>query len=248
IAYEIAPYPLAPFEYDDIVPTTFGGDRAFHAGGTRADNHNILVHCRRLYIVFGLDLVAKRRVHRAGIGKVAEQPREAIERADAPFDLVQPTLGGLVNELGIGQQRPTYFPEIELSLRETLVCHDRIGQPNAERDRRVRKKLLRARGQVIPMTRRDVAADRGLRRLLPTDRDADHVDTASSRLLHQLETFVLGIAAPLIHQFGTVQADDQRIIGSGLLDGIDQLAHEAAAIFDRTAVFVGAFVGEFGIE
>ena len=41
-----------------------------------------------------------------------------------------------------------------------------------------------------------------------------HVD----RLLHQLEAFVLGVAAPAVHQLGAVEADDQRIVGRGFLD------------------------------
>src|SRR5271166_4506822 len=61
--------------------------------------------------------------------------------------------------------------------------------------------------RVVPMTGRDVPPDRGLRRLLPTDGYADHIDAIAPRLLHQLKAFILAIAPPLVHQLGPIQAD-----------------------------------------
>jgi hypothetical protein len=72
--------------------------------------------------------------------------------------------------------------------------------------------------------------------------------SAIDGLLHEFEGLVLGVAAPLVHQFGTVQPHRERIVGRGLLDRIDQFAHEATTVLHRTAVLVGTLVGEGRIE
>ena len=225
-----------------------GRDRAFHAGRSGTDHHDSLLHRSRGDVVLGLDLVAQRRVHGAGVGQVAEQPGEAVERADAGTRFVEPVLRRLVNEIRIGKQRPACLPEIELAVLDALVGHDRVGQAVAEGDRRVRKHLLGADGEPVPKARRDVAADGRFGRLLPAHDHAEHVDPAFHRLSHQFVTLVLGVAAPLVHQLGAVQPQREGMIGRRLLDRVDQLAHETAAVEHRPSILVGALVGEFRVE
>ena len=75
IADEIAAYPIAPLEQDDVVTTTSGRDRTLHARGAGADHHNLLLHCRRSDVILGFDLVPQHRVDRAGVRQVTEEPR-----------------------------------------------------------------------------------------------------------------------------------------------------------------------------
>jgi hypothetical protein len=188
--------------------------------------------------------MAEPRIHRADVGKVAKHPRETEQPADAGADLLETILRDLVQQLRVRQKRPANLPEPEGISRQGLFRLDRVAKARTEghwyfhRSRRV----FRQRQPLVVM---HVPPQRSARRFMPAHHDANAVGTGLLRHFHELDALGRAVAAMLIHQFVAVQADNQELVFADLLaDRSQEFHHEAAAVFERAAIFVGAPVGE----
>jgi hypothetical protein len=160
---------------------------------------------------------------------------------DAGIDFMRASLGGLHDDLGIGQERPRHRYQIAGALCEQ--CFGDVGRIDAVRhDHRHLDRGLQSRAQRGKGGARHRGHDGRHPRFVPADAGVEHRHAGGFQRLGDLYGFVPRIAA--FHQID--QRDpvhDDKAFAAHRAHPLDDLAREPHPVFDAAAVGVGAPIG-----
>ena len=213
--------------------------RGGQPGRAGADHGDALLLLRGGIDQFGL--VACARIHQAGGGLQLEGVIEAgLVAADAGVDLVRAVLRGLVDELGIGQQRTRHADHVGLAGGEDLLRDLRIVDAigGAERDLDL---LLHPLGDPGEGTARHRGRDGRHARLMPADAGVDDRRAGAFDRLGELHDFfpALAVGDQIEHR---QPVDDDEVLADGLAHPGDDLHRQPHAILPAAAPFILALV------
>ncbi len=222
-----------------------GGGKSQASGAGAHDGDALLGRLNRLDLQDRL--VAGTRVDQAGGDLAAEGVVQAgLVAADAGVDLIGPAGGGLVDEVGVGQQRARHRHHVRLTRGQDLLAHfrrvDAVGG-----DQRQLDLALELFGDPGEGGTRHAGGDGRDAGFVPADAGVDDGRAGGLDGLGQLDHFFKRRAT--IDQVQHGQAVDDDEVGA---HGFAHLAHdldrEAHAVGVGAAVLVGALVGARGDE
>ncbi|MND91107.1 hypothetical protein D3C80_832180 [compost metagenome] len=165
---------------------------------------------------------------------------------DAGVDFVAAALGGLVDEIRVGEERTGHGDHVGIALGQHLLGHlggvDAVG--GDQRDLHLAAQLG---GDLGEGRARHFGGDGGDARLVPADAGVDEGGAGRLDGLGQGDDLLPGAAA--FHQVEHGQAeDDDEVRAHGLAHAADDLHRQAHAVLVAAAPAVGALVGVGGEE
>ncbi len=228
------------FEERDAVAAFGGVGREAHARRAAAHDDDPLGRVRLREIQ--LQLIGRAGVHEAGGALLFEDVIEAgLVAADAGVDVIRPVLGGLLHEVGVGEQRPRHAHHVRIAIGEDGFRHfrrvDAVRRDEGDSDFALQ--LVRHPGEGAPGHHRRDGRHAGL---VPADAGVEDRRARGLHGLGELDDLVPGRSIRHQIQHGEPEDDDE-VPAHGLAHGLHDLKRKAHAVRVAAAPFIRAAIG-----